>query len=101
MNKYWISATLVIALGLIIGVTIFKVENVHNEKILLVESKLIIERAKDCINQKKCNNDIITLKELYENGFLERQVNRVTKEYYNEESYVTKKEDSYVFIDIT
>lgn len=64
----------------------------------MVQRKYIIEKAKDCINQKKCSNDTITLKELYEKGFLERQVNRVTKEFYNEESYVELKDSNGRFV---
>ena len=99
MNKWFISATIIIALGSICGATTYKVIKNHNEKISLVESKYIIEQAKKCINGKKCNKENnITLKELYDLDYLTKQVNKVTKEYYNELSYVTYKNNEYTFI---
>ena len=99
MNKFFITLTIIIVLLSVIGFSAYKIINKHNEKILLVEKKYIIERAKSCLNEKKCSGNTITLKELYDLNYLELQVNEVTKEYYNEESYVIKKEDnSYEFI---
>ncbi len=98
MNKYFIAAAIVICVGLIAGVSTYKVVNEHNAKVLLVESKLIIEKAKKCRAEKKCNGEHITLKELYENEYLNRQVNEVTKEYYNDESYVEVNDSNYNFI---
>lgn len=97
MNKVIMYASIIVSLGLIIGVTTFKVINNYNEKVLYSEAKYIIEQAKDCINLKKCSGDAITLKELYEHG-LEKQVNSVTKEYYNENSYVEIKDSKYNFV---
>lgn len=98
MNKWIISATIIIIFGLVIGVTSFKVVSKHNEKLLLVEEKYIIETAKKCKIEKKCNNDTITLKELYDLNYLEKEVNPVTKEYYSMDAYVTLKNNEYVFI---
>lgn len=98
MNKWIISTTIIIIFGLIIGVTSFKVVNKHNDKLLLVEEKYIIEKAKKCKMEKKCNNDNITLKELYDLKYLEKQVNPVSKEYYSLDAYVTLKNNEYVFI---
>ena len=98
MNKWIISTTIIIIFGLIIGVTSFKVVNKHNDKLLLVEEKYIIEKAKECKMEKKCNNDNITLKELYDLKYLEKQVNPVSKEYYSLDAYVTLRNNEYVFI---
>lgn len=98
MNKWIISATIIIIFGLVIGVTSFKVVDNHNDKLLLVEEKYIIEKAKECKMEKKCNNDNITLKELYDLKYLEKQVNPVSKEYYNLDAYVTLRNNEYVFI---
>ena len=98
MNKWIISTTIIIIFGLIIGVTSFKVVNKHNDKLLLVEEKYIIEKAKKCKMEKKCNNDNITLKELYDLKYLEKQVNPVSKEYYSLDAYVTLRNNEYVFI---
>lgn len=98
MNKWIISATIIIILGLIIGVTSFKVVSNHNDKLLLVKEKYIIETAKKCKIEKKCNNDTITLKELYDLKYLEKEVNPVTKEYYSDDAYVTLNNNEYIFI---
>ena len=98
MNKWIISTTIIIIFGLIIGVTSFKVVNKHNDKLLLVEEKYIIEKAKECKMEKKCNNDNITLKQLYDLKYLEKQVNPVSKEYYSLDAYVTLRNNEYVFI---
>ena len=98
MNKWIISTTIIIIFGLVIGVTSFKVVNKHNDKLLLVEEKYIIEKAKKCKMEKKCNNDNITLKELYDLKYLEKQVNPVNKEYYSLDAYVTLRNNEYVFI---
>lgn len=101
MNKALVLTTISFIILLIVGVTSYKVINNHNEKVLLVESKYIIEKAKECINQKKCNEDIITLKKLYDLGIIDPVVNNVTKEYYNENSYIQKKGSNYEFIIVT
>lgn len=97
MNKIIPYGSFAIAIGLIIGVTTYKVVSMHNEKVLLVQHNYIIEQAKNCLNEKKCSGDAITLKELYKNG-LDRQANDVTKEYYNEDSYVEVKDSKYRFV---
>ena len=99
MNKWIISATIVIVFGLIIGVTSFKVVKDHQEKLILVEEKYIIGQAKNCINEKKCTEDKVTLKTLYDLDYLEKQVNPVTKAYYSEDAYVTYKNDEYIFVE--
>ena len=98
LNKIFISLAIVLIFGFIIGVTAFKVISDHNEKILIVESKYIISKAKKCYYDDICTNDKITLQELYDNNYLEKQVNNVTKEYYNSESYVIKNGNDFEFI---
>lgn len=97
MNKFFISGSIIIICGLLIGVTSFKVIRNHNEKLILVNEKYIIERAKKCINDNECKSDKVTLKELHDLEYINRQVNPVTKEYYNDSSYVTKENNEYVF----
>ena len=97
-NKFIIIFTIVIVFGVIIGVTAFKVITYHDKKVNLVESKYIIEKAKRCVYDKVCNESKITLQELYDNGYLEKQVNSITKEYYNNESFVIKNGNEYEFI---
>lgn len=96
-NKIIISITLLIIFGSIIGYTTYKVINKHNTKLLHVKSEYIIEQAKNCFNEKKCTGTKVTLKTLYELDYLDKQVNPVTKEYYNEEDYVLKEDNDYNF----
>ena len=52
LNKFCVAATIIIIGGLLIGTTFYKVQNIHNNKVLLVEKKEIIEAAKKCFNEK-------------------------------------------------
>ena len=45
INKYSITASIIIISGLLIGVTSYKVIKKHNDKLILVKEKYIIERA--------------------------------------------------------
>ena len=98
MNKICITVTIIIIITLVIGVTTYKVVDKHNDKLMEVEEKYIIETAKKCLNEKKCSGSKITLQTLYDLEFLDMQANPVTKEYYNPESYVEIKEANYTFI---
>lgn len=101
INKLCILGTIILVSGLIIGVTIYKVIDNHNKRKLLVDTKFIVDTAKKCIYDDKCSsNEDITLEKLYDLSYLERQVNSVTKEYYNNKSYVTYKDNDYVFVDV-
>lgn len=98
MNKICITVTIIIIITLVIGVTTYKVVDKHNDKLMGVEEKYIIETAKKCLNEKKCSGSKITLQTLYDLEFLDMQANPVTKEYYNPESYVEIKDANYTFI---
>ena len=98
MNKICITVTIIIIITLLIGVTTYKVVDKHNDKLMEVEEKYIIETAKKCLNEKKCSGRKITLQTLYDLEFLDMQANPVTKEYYNPESYVEIKDANYTFI---
>ena len=98
MNKICITVTIIIIITLVIGVTTYKVVDKHNDKLMEVEEKYIIETAKKCLNEKKCSGSKITLQTLYDLEFLDMQANTVTKEYYNPESYVEIKDANYTFI---
>lgn len=98
MNKICITVTIIIIITLVIGVTTYIVVDKHNDKLMEVEEKYIIETAKKCLNEKKCSGSKITLQTLYDLEFLDMQANPVTKEYYNPESYVEIKDANYTFI---
>lgn len=98
MNKNKvIICTTIIALILIIGCpTIYKVIKNHNNKLYTITEKRIIEAAKKCWNENKCTNDEITLKELYDNKYLEREADPVTKKYYSENSKLEKNKEGII-----
>ena len=100
INKYSITASIIIISGLLIAVTSNKVKKKHNDKLILVKEKYIIEIADKCINEYKCKSDKVTLKELEEFDYIKKEVNPVTKEYYNEKSFVTYENNEYVFKNI-
>lgn len=96
-NKLIIYTT-IIALIIIIGCpTIYKVIKNHNTKLTTITEKRIVEAALKCWNENNCSNNEITLKELYEKDYLEREADPVTKKYYNENSKITQKEEEIKF----
>lgn len=93
--------TIIIIIAIIGGVTAYKVITSHNDKLMLVSVKRIEEAALKCYNEKKCLDTKITLSTLYEYEYLNREANPVTKEYYNEESYIEIIEGKAKFTDIS
>ena len=95
-KKFIITITL-ITIGLIILIpTIYKIiKDYHNDSYLVVEKKAL-EAAKKCWNEKVCLNESITLKELYENKYLDILVNPISKKIYNENSTIKKSDDKYL-----
>lgn len=89
----------IIAILLIISVpTIYKVYKNHVDNLYEVVEEKIIGAAKKCFYDEKCNREKILLKELYELNYLEKVNNPVTKEYYNENSYVSRKNIDFKFV---
>ena len=72
----------------------------HNNKLRDVTYKRITEAAKKCYLKEDCTEDKITLKELYDKKYLKKESNPITKEYYNEESYVKVSNKEYKFIEV-
>lgn len=71
----------ILIIFLIIGA--YKNLNDHHDKEYLVVNNKILESAKECYLKKDCTGEI-TLKDLYSKGYLETQINPVTKENMNE-----------------
>ncbi len=61
----------------------YKNMNSHYEKELLVVNNKILESAKNCYLEKKCEGEI-TLKDLYDKKYIEKQIDPRTKTDYNE-----------------
>lgn len=98
MNKKIISITIIAIIIIIAGGTAYKVNKSHKDKLMYVSELYIIEHTKLCYNEKKCTTDVVTLKNLYDLSYLKNEVNPVTKEYYNENSYIKKEENNYSFV---
>ena len=98
MNKKIIIITICLIIVLIGGTTGYKVMKRHHANLLLVSSKYIEEKARDCYNDNLCLTNEITLEMLYNNNYLARQANPVTKEYYNDKSYVLRNDNTYTFM---
>lgn len=88
MSKKIIIVTIYAIIGMVIGATIYKVYLYHNDNLKKVVEKEFLFYAKNCYNEDKCS-DVVYLKELYENKYLEDKLtDPLTKKYYSEESYV-------------
>jgi len=74
------------------------VTNYNNKLYNAVISKMETAASK-CINESICSHEKITLKELYEAKYLERIVNPLNKEYFNEDAYLLVKENGFEFFE--
>ena len=92
-KKYIVFASLAIVFLVIAIPTTYKIIKNYNSKSYLVVEKKIIEAAKKCYNEDKCTGDKTTLKELYDNKYLDVVVNPVTKKMYDENLEIKKSED--------
>ena len=99
-SKFVINVT-IIGIVLIIAIpTVYKIVKEHHDRLMMVTTKRIEEAAKDCKLSGVCKTNKITLKELYDNKYLKKESNPVTKEYYNEKSYVKVNKNKYKFIEV-
>ncbi len=99
-NKVIINITIVAIILIILIPTVYNIIKKHNDRLIMVTEKRIEEAAKDCYLKDICKDNKITLKVLYDNKYLEKESNPITKEYYNEESYVLVKNGTYTFKEI-
>lgn len=79
--------------------SIILVNKRHNEKLYNSTILKITEAAKKCVNEEACLKDKIFIKDLYDNKYLEKVINPLTKEYISEDDYVIKKDGKYVYIE--
>ena len=86
-----------VLLTLLIVPPIYTVKKRHEKNLIYATTKKIEETAENCYHQEICQNTKITLRELYDYELLEPIANPITKEYYNEASYVTIKNYKGVF----
>ena len=86
------------AVALVAVVTAYKVVTNHNNNLMKVTEKRIMEAAINCWRDDKCSGNVATLDTLYQNKYLEQEINPLTKEIYNPSSYVKKDGNNYEFI---
>ncbi len=98
MNKISIILTVIIILVVTIVPATYQVIKKHQESLMIVSEKRIIEAYIKCVKEDKCNSNKEQLKVLEEKGYLEKEANPITKEYYHPNSYVEKNANGYSFI---
>lgn len=82
--------TIISCLLIIMLPTIYKVFINHKNKLYIVVEKEIIEAAEKCWAENKCLTNVITLKELYDLNYLEKQIDPMTKKVYENDSTIKK-----------
>ena len=97
MKKISISL-IILAIALVACATAYRVVTNHNANLMKVTEKRIIEAAINCWRDDKCSGNVATLDTLYQNKYLEQEINPLTKEIYNTGSYVKKDGNDYEFI---
>ena len=93
---------LITVLTIIISIcmaTVWKVNKRHEEREILVVEKRIIEGATECFNKGECEGNKVTLNALINKGYAKKEINPITKTYYNLDSYVIKNEE-YEFVEV-
>ena len=99
-NKVIIYITMTAIVLIIMIPTIYTIIKKHNDRLIEVNNKRIVEAAKECYLDKICLEEKITLKQLYDNKYLKKESNPITKEYYNENSYIERKNKIFQFIEV-
>ena len=99
-NKVIIYITIVALVLIILIPTTMKIVKKHNNRMISVTHKRIEEATRECYLDGKCMDEKTTLKKLYENDYLKKESDPITKEYYNEESYVERKGKTFNFVEV-
>ncbi len=92
MNKKAIILTIFVIIGMIVLPTIYKIYVTHNNNLIKVVEKEFLYQANKCYNAKDCKNEVVTLKELYDNKYIiDKLTDPLTKKYYGEDSNINIK----------
>lgn len=93
MVKKIIRFIICLVILIIVGTTVYKLVDRHNNRLYEVMYSKIKERAKKCNLEEKCT-DNIKLYELYEKGYIEVQYDPISKEELNKdlEIIITEEE---------
>ena len=98
-NRTIILLTILTIIISICVATVWKVNKRHEEREILVVEKRIIEGATECFNKGECEGNKVTLNALINKGYAKKEINPITKTYYNLDSYVIKNEE-YEFVEV-
>ena len=94
-----ISCILVLVMAGLIGYKSYEaIKSDRETKLWLVLNKKVVEKAHDCVLDKKCTNQTATLDYLIQNGYLNTVTNPVTKEVINTSSYVNLETNEFVIL---
>ena len=96
-NKITIIFSVIVIFLLVAIPTTYKVIKNHQKNLIRTTESKIIEAAKKCYFEEKCDKSKIYLKDLYSLKYLEKISNPLTKEFYNEDSYIEIREDKFIF----
>ena len=88
----------IIILCFIIFPTIYKVYQTHHTNLYRVMDQKILEAAHLCYNKQDCINPIITLKDLYEQNYLNEIIDPVNKEVINSKTSININTDEISYI---
>lgn len=89
MNIKTFNVVLVITILLVLIIpSSYAVYTTHNKRLYEVLDNKIIEQAINCYNKKECITKNITLQELYDKGYLEEQIDPVSKEIINHNTII-------------
>lgn len=91
-NKHLILLTGLASLLIVLIPTIYKVVKDYQTKLISVVEKEITEAALNCWNEDKCTDDEITLDDLYQLKYLDKQINPINKKVYDGSSKIIKKD---------
>lgn len=99
MNRIIVFITIIIIV-LVIGIpTVINVKKDHEDKLLKVTEYKISEMAKKCFLDEKCEGNQTTLQQLYDLNYLNKQVNPISKKYYNSSSII-KYENKKIILEL-
>lgn len=93
-----VTISVVVIVALITIPTIYKAYQKYEDNLYDTVEKKVIESAEKCYYESICQEEKITLAFLYSHNYLDKVSNPVTKEYYNEESYVERNGNQFKFI---
>ena len=92
-----ITITVFSLLIIVIIFTIYKINKNHEEKLYNVLYSKIKYACKKCYLEEKCKNEI-TLKELYDNKYLELQYDPISKEELDSNTIIKIKNDKITIV---